>query len=126
MVKKHPCTAEDNPQGKRYVCSLLFKDTDMNTSTVCRGTKRKLKSLKKGAMPSVFNTVPYRTYMKETCRKKRTTTMTISGTRREDAWILNEQNTEPWLAKCKFESLEGKRWPNKRWPVTYCQASGSH
>ena len=45
--------------------------------------------------------------MKETCRKKRTTTMTSSGTRREDAWILNEQNTEAWLAKCKFESLEG-------------------
>ena len=32
--------------------------------------------------------------------------MSSSGTRREDAWILNEQNTEPWLARGKFESLE--------------------
>ena len=46
-----PCYSEDNPQGKGYVCSLHFKDTDMNTSTVCWSTKRKLNSLKKSALP---------------------------------------------------------------------------
>ena len=104
-LKNIPCTAEDNPQGKRCWCSLHLKNTQINTSTVCRGTKRKLKSLKKGAIPSVFTTVPYSTNMKVTCRKKRTTTISSSGTRRADAWILNEQNTEACLAMGKFESL---------------------
>ena len=70
-LKNIPCTEEDNPQGKRYVFSLHFKDTDRNASTVCRDTNRKLKSLKKGAIPIVFITVPCSTYMKETWQKLR-------------------------------------------------------
>ena len=58
------------------------------------------------ALPSVFTTGPYSTYMKENCRKKTTSTMSSSGTRREDALILNEQNTEAFLARDQFENLK--------------------
>ena len=100
-----PNTVVDSSQ-KRCMCSLRFKDTGMNTIAVCRGSKRKLKSLKKEAIPTVFTMVPYSTYSEETCILKRTTTMQSSETRIKAEWIAIEQNTESWLERDRFESLE--------------------
>ena len=78
----------------------------MNTTTVCRGTKRQLKYLKKGVIPSVFTTVPYSICMKETSIKKELLLLLSYEKRRDVEWIANEQITKAWLASDKFENLE--------------------
>ena len=97
--------AEDKPQAKRYVCSLHLKKTDYYTSKVCRGTERQVRSLKTGALPTVFDNSSYPFYMKDASVRNRTTTMSSSVARREGEWNHHGQETEAWPALDKFTNL---------------------
>ena len=65
--------AIEKPEAKMYVCSLHFKETDYKTGKVWRGSERKLRTLKKDSVPTVFNNSSYPSYKKDISVKKRTT-----------------------------------------------------
>ena len=93
---------EEKPEAKMYAFSLHFKEADYKVGKVCRETERQVRSLKKGAVPTVFNKASYPSYMKDVSVKKRTTNRSSSEARR----IKYEEQTEAWLASDRFTSLE--------------------
>ena len=102
-IRKHIAkNTEEKPEAKMYAFSLHFKEADYKVGKVCRETERQVRSLKKGAVPTVFNKASYPSYMKDVSVKKRTTNRSSSEARR----IKYEEQTEAWLASDRFTSLE--------------------
>ena len=85
---------EEKPEAKMYAFSLHFKEADYKVGKVCRETERQVRSLKKGAVPTVFNKASYPSYMKDVSVKKRTTNRSSSEARREGDWTKYEEQTE--------------------------------